>query len=502
MKKRYTNTWVGRLKRQQVFERVNDELSWILGSEVSPKYLGDDMVLLIGLSDTRAHELIKEEISHGTSAFYSMEKWNLEIKPGNKLVWMQCWGIPLVAWSIEHMRNIVATVGDLVEVDDFEEMQRLDRARVLVRTPWTPTIKHSVTVHIDGDIHKVHIVEENWSVDPSCARHRQSFWGSSEEILSDTRQSRLSVTLPRLTTAKGKDDLTPRWTVDIPNGRNVNDNPLGKDRGERARCPSTVLKQPGAKKGKETYLEECHPIIAAACYGEVESHPAGAVATVSPKRKATPSMELASVDDIQQLGTCILDQGQKGESCSKQNNGPLKHNFKHSRDTNVNLFGPNNTMDLISPTTPEDQQKGQQHDQKKKPTSAFQVYSRKKGYTKKWALLTRNESCIEECNAAHGQTWMASETETGITIPAAHTGGSIEQDSKDPDTQPQQGRTIQIEEEASTNLHADAIAQWEMAKQLGMSCRKDQTRIIDKIAEMEIRDKQEAEKMGNRSNIP
>lgn len=97
---------------------------------------------------------------------------------------------------------------------------------------------------------------------------------------------------------------------------------------------------------------------------------------------------------------------------------------------------------------------------------------------------------------------MASETETGITIPAAHTGGSIEQDSKDPDTQPQQGRTIQIEEEASTNLHADAIAQWEMAKQLGMSCRKDQTRIIDKIAEMEIRDKQEAEKMGNRSNIP
>ena len=55
----------------------------------------------------------------------------------------------------------------------------------------------------------------------------------------------------------------------------------------------------------------------------------------------------------------------KGGSCSKQNNGPLKHNFKHSRDTNVNLFGPNNTMDLISPTTPEDQQKGQQHEGKK-----------------------------------------------------------------------------------------------------------------------------------------
>lgn len=110
-RRRYTDTWVGRLKRQQIFERVEDELSWILGTEVSPKYLGDDMVLLLGLSDTKAQELIREETNHGTSAFYELEKWNSKIKPSNRLIWVQCWGVPLVAWNIDNLRRIVAEVG-------------------------------------------------------------------------------------------------------------------------------------------------------------------------------------------------------------------------------------------------------------------------------------------------------------------------------------------------------------------------------------------------------
>lgn len=162
MKKCYKDAWVGRQKRQEIFERLDDELSWILGSKVAPKYLGDDMVLLLGLSDTKVKEMIREEINNGTSMFYSMEKWNSELKSGNRLVWIQCSGIPLVAWSIKYIRKIVAAVGNLVEVDnDVDDMQRLDRARVLVKTPWRPTIQHSVTVQIDGDTHRVHLVEEN-----------------------------------------------------------------------------------------------------------------------------------------------------------------------------------------------------------------------------------------------------------------------------------------------------------------------------------------------------
>lgn len=117
----YKNAWVGRLRKPEIFERLEDELTWILGSDVTPKYLGDDMVILPGLQDAKAEELIKEEIDNGASLFYSLEKWKPEMRLGNRLVWMHCWGIPLAAWGIEHIRKIIAAVGELVDVDDEVE---------------------------------------------------------------------------------------------------------------------------------------------------------------------------------------------------------------------------------------------------------------------------------------------------------------------------------------------------------------------------------------------
>ena len=57
-------------------------------------------------------------------------------------------------WTIDNIRKIVAAVGDLVEVDDdVEHMQRLDRARVLVRTPRPPLIQQ-VEVHAGGETYR------------------------------------------------------------------------------------------------------------------------------------------------------------------------------------------------------------------------------------------------------------------------------------------------------------------------------------------------------------
>jgi len=117
-RKWYTDIWVGRLKKSGIFERVEDELPWEIGTNVVPKYIGDDMILLLGLSDTKAEELIIKEIRHGTSPFHSLEKWNPTMRPGHRLVWAQCWSIPLEAWDIGQIRKIVAAIGDLVEVDD------------------------------------------------------------------------------------------------------------------------------------------------------------------------------------------------------------------------------------------------------------------------------------------------------------------------------------------------------------------------------------------------
>jgi len=475
MKNGYVDTWVGRLKRQQVFDRVEDELAWVLGSEVSPKYLGDDMVLLIGLSDAKAQKLIQEEIDQGTSMFYALEKWNSKINPGTRLIWVQCWGIPLVAWSMDNTRKIVAAVGDLVEVDDdFEDMQRLDRARVLVRTPRRPTVEHVVTTTIDGDSYKIYIVEEHWHEGMACARHRRSVWGSSDEVYSDegdfgTPQSRPSKASPRPTINNMHDDSIFRQGMAIPNGQSGNDDPLDNDRCGKTRVPSSALRHLREENRMET-----QQTTAGAGYEDGESQPAGVTANVTPKGKHILARSSVSVADSQEGEAIGLDQGHKVESTYIHSNGPLETISNKSRDFNVNLLGPNFTLDTSRPTTPENPQKDLQN----QPASAIQVYWRKKGCVKKWAKDSGKFPCIMDSVDSR----------------------MVETDRKEPETQPQLGSALQVGIEDTMGMHEEAKIQWEMANQLGLSCGRDHTKFTDKIAEMETRDRMEAETLGNRNS--
>lgn len=53
---------------------------------------------------------------------------------GFRLTWVQCWGIPILAWDTKQIQKIVAAMGDMVEVDDdIENGRRMDRARVLIK---------------------------------------------------------------------------------------------------------------------------------------------------------------------------------------------------------------------------------------------------------------------------------------------------------------------------------------------------------------------------------
>lgn len=99
------------------------------------KYLGDDMVLLVGLNDSGAEEIYNVDEDNVMSLFHSLEKWNPGLRIGYRLVWVLCWGILLHAWDIDNILKIAATIGEVVEVDDdVEELRRLDRARVLIKT--------------------------------------------------------------------------------------------------------------------------------------------------------------------------------------------------------------------------------------------------------------------------------------------------------------------------------------------------------------------------------
>lgn len=133
----------------------------------------------------------------GRPLFSTIEKWNPSLHTTFRLTWVQVWGIPPQAWNLKHIRSIVAVLGDMVDVDDDTEAKlRLDKARVLVKTQWRPSINHMVDVHISGDngeSFKVYAVEESGGGSHECRRRRYSLSGTSDEIFSnDTSLGHLS----------------------------------------------------------------------------------------------------------------------------------------------------------------------------------------------------------------------------------------------------------------------------------------------------------------------
>jgi len=177
-----SNAWVGRLKNLRWFDRLEEDPTWDFGAEITLKYMGDDMVLLIGLTDTTAKRM-KKETTEEEVMFYSLEKWQPSLRATHRLTWVQCWGIPLVVWDKKYFRQIVAAIGDMIDVDDdTEESRRLDRVRILICTPRCPAIHHTVCINVGGDTYNVSIVEEVSRGREMCDCRRRRISWSSEEI--------------------------------------------------------------------------------------------------------------------------------------------------------------------------------------------------------------------------------------------------------------------------------------------------------------------------------
>ena len=154
-------TWTGKLKKMTEIETLEDRIAWELGYNVGTKFLGDDMVLLHGLTDDQARSIIKSEMERGDSLFYEMKKWSPSSRPTNRVVWLQLWGFPIQVWGMQSFRTAMAEIGDVIEPDDdTEDRRRLDRARVLVRTPLPPPIRSDIIVCVGKLEYKVCIVEE------------------------------------------------------------------------------------------------------------------------------------------------------------------------------------------------------------------------------------------------------------------------------------------------------------------------------------------------------
>lgn len=85
------------MKDMKTLHEAEDDIAWELGTDITPKYTRENMFLLLGLSDIRVEELVVEESRYGSTPFHTLEKWNSNMKTGQRLIWVQVWGIPMVA---------------------------------------------------------------------------------------------------------------------------------------------------------------------------------------------------------------------------------------------------------------------------------------------------------------------------------------------------------------------------------------------------------------------
>lgn len=154
--------------------------------KIAPKYIGDDLVLLLGLSEEDEEQIMHGGQDRSSPMFYSMEKWSPSLRTGNRLVWVHCWGIPLQAWDKKYIQQIMSVMGEMVDMDDeVEEKRRLDRARVLIKTSWRPTIQHTIHVLTADETFAVDVIKETTSTYHEGIRGRRSVGGSSDDIFSD-----------------------------------------------------------------------------------------------------------------------------------------------------------------------------------------------------------------------------------------------------------------------------------------------------------------------------
>ena len=106
--------WVGRLNNRGMFERVEEELKWVVEDDVNPCYWVDDWVLFPHMEESRAARLIHQEKENGSTPISELQKWSPKIRPTHRLTWVLLWGLPPTVWEVDYMAKVLVDVSEVV----------------------------------------------------------------------------------------------------------------------------------------------------------------------------------------------------------------------------------------------------------------------------------------------------------------------------------------------------------------------------------------------------
>jgi hypothetical protein len=153
--------YVGFVKKVEEIHLIQHRLEEEGINSVKVIPMGGERVFLKANENEDFRMLVNESQQVFQQLFSFVREWKPRDVGGDRYVWIRIFGIPVHAWSKKTFSLLTISLGSLIEIDQTtEEMERLDMARLLVRTPMMEFINKMIKVKINNESFPIRITEE------------------------------------------------------------------------------------------------------------------------------------------------------------------------------------------------------------------------------------------------------------------------------------------------------------------------------------------------------
>jgi hypothetical protein len=180
------NSKVGFFKETMDYQTFYDRLVMEGQHEVTATFMGGNMVLLQCPCEGELEEVMKFNSGWWDQCFSKILPWKPNFVSESREIWIQIYGIPLHAWEEGSFKMVAGRFGVFVDFDEATvAKQRLDVARVKLRTVRRGMIDTVLQLKVQGSSFDVWVVEERCS----CWEDRDEVDASDRSLEKTTSNS-------------------------------------------------------------------------------------------------------------------------------------------------------------------------------------------------------------------------------------------------------------------------------------------------------------------------
>jgi hypothetical protein len=182
-----SHSMVGIFKDTMDFQAFYERLLVEGQLEVKAIFMGGNKVLLQSSCEAEMKEVMKFNKSWWDQCFSKIIPWQPKLVTESRDIWIQIFGIPLHAWEENSFKRIAGRFGVFLDFDEATiAKQRLDVARVKLRTVRRGMIDTVLQLKVVNDVFDVWVVEERCACGDDRSVETEEGYRSLQKINSES----------------------------------------------------------------------------------------------------------------------------------------------------------------------------------------------------------------------------------------------------------------------------------------------------------------------------